>query len=96
MTTWVTEYSGMAYVGGLQRGGIPMWPAVGTQAMSSTTTITLGNATRLIRLELDAGAYVLNSSTGVAASSTSGERLAGGREYLRGVSPGTKLTMLST
>lgn len=103
MTVRVVEFGG--YVSGRAAMGSPVLklPPIAAQSIvtgSSASTNTLSSATRLIRIDSDAGAYVFVGSSGstlVAASSTPSIRvIAGAPAEVYEVSPYSRVCTLST
>lgn len=102
MVLRITEYGGYAS-GRIPVGGIAQEPAIQAQAIvtgSSQSTNTLSSATRLVRIEADAGCYVYfgsSVSTVIASSTSASSRIIGNAAAeWRGVNPYMRICTLST
>jgi hypothetical protein len=103
MAVTITEYSGLAYASGRSVPGIPQEPALAVQSFTvagtvSTNALTAAQ-TRLVRIRVDVGCFLLFGSSGSttipSATAINASAYAPG-EYLRGVSPYMRITSLST
>jgi hypothetical protein len=98
-TLWLTEFAGgEAYAAGKKISGIPQAPALNTQAIACTvsaSTATLGANTRLVALQADTGVCV-SFSTVIATSTNSMRIPANAPPVYFGVTPGQKVTAVST
>ena len=101
MVVRITEYGG--YASGRPFGPYPTEPALNTIVIvtgSSVSTNTLSSGTRMIRIEADAGAYVIfgsSVSTMIASSTTAGSRIiANAAAEIRFVAPYMRVCTLST
>ena len=101
MAVRITEYGG--YLSGRPFApGLLQEPALATTVLSSavTSTMTLQAGTRFVVVDADANAWILftasSLSTTVATSTNSARFPANVTPQIRGVTPGSRLTCLST
>lgn len=101
-TLWVSEFRGNPSAGAISNNGVPSFMGASNQVIglgSSASTGQLGAQTNFVGLQSDVGCWVsFGSTTSTAvASSTQGFRVPANAPPIFGaVTPGSRLTAIST